>query len=54
MKEAVGQGAEYIVCTSPYCESYLLLCQREGSWCSVDIKVGDVYQLILSSLTGDV
>ena len=50
MKEAVKKGAEYIVCTSPYCEAHLLLCQREGSWRLTDIEVGDVYQLLLASL----
>ena len=54
MKKARDKKADYIVCTSPYCEAYLLLCQRQGSWRSVDIEIGDVYQLVLSSLEGDI
>ena len=52
MKEAGKKGAEYIVCTSPYCEAHLLLCQREGSWRLTDVEIGDVYQLLLASLEG--
>lgn len=53
MKEATSKGAEIIVCTSPYCESNLLMCSREGSWRSVDIEISDVYQILLSSLLGE-
>jgi Fe-S oxidoreductase len=52
MKKAVNKGAEMISCTSPYCESHLLMCQREGSWHTADIKVTNVYKLLLSSLEG--
>ena len=54
MNKAIEKKADYIVCTSPYCESHLLLCQREGSWRLADIEIGDVYQLLLSSLEGEV
>jgi len=54
MKEAVRKGADMIACTSPYCESHLLLSRREGSWRSVDVEVTDVYKLLLSSLGGDI
>ena len=53
MKEAVSKDVDMIVCTSPYCESHLLLSQRDGSWRLVDIEVTDVYKLLLSSLEGD-
>jgi len=53
MKEAVSKDVDMIVCTSPYCESHLLLSQRKGSWRSVDIEVTDVYKVLLSSLEGD-
>ena len=54
MKKAADKGADMLICTSPYCESHLLLCQREGSWRLVDIEVTDVYRLLLSSLEGDI
>ena len=53
MKEAVSKDVDMIVCTSPYCESHLLLSQRKGSWREVDIEVSDVYKVLLSSLEGD-
>ena len=53
MKEAKNKGADMIVCTSPYCESHLLMSQRKGSWRSIDIEITDVYRLLLSSLEGD-
>ena len=53
MREAVSKDVDMIVCTSPYCESHLLLSQRKGSWRSVDIEVTDVYKVLLSSLEGD-
>ncbi len=53
MKKAVSLKADTIICTSPYCESHLLMCSREGSWRSVDIEISDVYQLIFSSLVGE-
>ncbi|MBW3022099.1 (Fe-S)-binding protein, partial [Candidatus Woesearchaeota archaeon] len=52
MKKAEEKGADMVLCTSPYCESHLLLCQREGSWRSVNIKVTDVYKLLVSSFKG--
>ena len=53
--EATKKGADTILCTSPYCESHLLLSQREGSWRSTDIEITDVYKLLLSSLErGDI
>lgn len=52
IKEALRKGADTIVCTSPYCESHLLMCQRDGSWRSADVEVTDVYKLLLSSLEG--
>ncbi len=52
MKKVEEKGADMILCTSPYCESHLLMCQREGSWRSVNIKVTDVYKLLISSLEG--
>ena len=55
MKKCVEKGANAIVCTSPYCESHLLMCQREGSWRSVDVEITDVYKLLISSLdNGDI
>lgn len=55
MKKAEEKGADMILCTSPYCESHLLMCQREGSWRSVNIKVNDVYKLLVSSIErGDI
>ena len=53
MEKAVENGADSIVCTSPYCQSHLLLCSREGSWRSNDIDITDVYQILLKSLTGE-
>jgi len=53
MKEANKKGAETIICTSPYCESHLQMCSREGSWRIVDINITDVYNVILSSIDGD-
>ena len=53
MDKAVEKGADFIVCTSPYCQSHLLLCSREGSWRSNDIDITDVYQILLKSLTGE-
>ena len=50
IEKSVGRDADTIVCTSPYCESHLLMCQREGSWRSIDIEITDVYKLLLSSL----
>jgi len=50
MKKTVEKDADIILCTSPYCESHLLMCQREGSWRSVDVEITDVYKLLLSSL----
>ncbi len=52
MKKAVDKGADTILCTSPYCESHLLTCNREGSWNTVDIEITDVYKLLLISLEG--
>jgi ferredoxin len=53
MKEVVQKGADTIICTSPYCESHLLMCSREGSWRSTDIEISDVYQTLLLSIKGD-
>lgn len=52
IKEAVEKGADAIICTSPYCESHLLMCLREGSWRSTDIEISDVYQTLLLSIKG--
>jgi len=52
MKKVEDKGADTIICTSPYCESHLLMCSREGSWRTVEIEISDVYQLLLSSLEG--
>ena len=49
----VKKGADIIICTSPYCESHLLLCSREGSWRSSDIEISDVNKVLLSSLEGE-
>ena len=54
MKDAVKKGADVIVCNSPYCESHLMMCSREGSWRAVDIEISDVYRLLLSSITGEI
>ena len=51
--EAHKKGIDAIICTSPYCESHFLLCQREGSWRSKNIKITDIYRLLSSSLKGD-
>ena len=53
MNEAAEKGADIILCTSPYCESHLLMSQREGSWRSADITITDVYRFLLSSMNGD-
>ncbi len=53
LKEAEKKGADIVICTSPYCESYLLLCQRKGSWRSNDIEISNAYKLLLASLDGD-
>lgn len=53
MNEAAEKGADIILCTSPYCESHLLMSQREGSWHSSDITITDVYRFLLSSINGD-
>ena len=53
MNEAANKGAKLVICTSPNCESHLLMCHREGSWRSVDIEISDVYRLLYSSLTGE-
>jgi coenzyme F420-reducing hydrogenase delta subunit len=50
IREANEKCADMIICTSPYCESHLLLCQREGSWRTIDMDIKDVYSLILNSL----
>ena len=54
INEAENKGADMIVCTSPYCESHLLMSQRKGAWRSVDIEISNVYRLLLSSLEGDI
>ncbi len=54
LNEAKNKGADMIVCTSPYCESHLLMNQRKGSWRRVDIEITDVYRLIRLSLEGDI
>lgn len=54
MKKAVSNGADLIVCTSPYCESHLMLCSREGSWKTVNIEISDIYKVLKSSIIGDV
>ena len=54
MKKAVQKGADTIICTSPYCESHLLMCSREGSWRSTDIEISDVYQTLILSIKGDI
>ena len=52
MKNATAHNADLILCTSPYCESHLHLCQREGSWRSVDISIGNLYTF-LNTILGD-
>jgi len=52
MNEAKKKNADFIVCTSPYCLSHILLCNREGSWRFSDIEIIDAYQLLLSSYEG--
>ena len=52
LKNASEKGADMLICTSPYCEAHLLLCQREGSWRTVDVEISDVYRILLSSLEG--
>jgi NADPH-dependent glutamate synthase beta subunit-like oxidoreductase/Fe-S oxidoreductase/coenzyme F420-reducing hydrogenase delta subunit len=47
---AADQGAEQILCTSPYCQSHLLLTQREGSWKTTDIEIGDIYTILYNLL----
>ena len=55
LREADEKGADMIICTSPYCESHFLLCQREGSWHTIDMEITDVYKLLLKSLgDGDI
>ncbi|MBU0497231.1 MAG: 4Fe-4S binding protein, partial [Candidatus Thermoplasmatota archaeon] len=50
MHEAAAHNADVILCTSPYCESHLQLCQREGSWRSVDIAIGTLYTFLTTAL----
>jgi len=52
MNEAIKKNADCIICTSPYCEAHLLLCQREGSWRLTDITISDIYQILDQSLGG--
>jgi len=52
IQEAEKQGADIIICTSPYCLSHLLMNHREGSWSTSNIVISDIYQLLLSSLNG--
>jgi len=54
MHEASKKGADTIICTSPYCESHLMLCNREGSWRSEEVEISDVYQILLSSIEGEI
>jgi len=54
MKKAVLKGANLIVCTSPYCQSHLMLCNRQGSWKTVDIEISDIYRVLCSSVLGDI
>ena len=53
MKEAFDKGAEQIICTSPYCQSHLLMSSREGSWRIIDVEITDVFRILLSSIEGD-
>jgi Fe-S oxidoreductase len=53
MREASEKDADIILCTSPYCQSHLLLCSREGSWQSADIEISDIFQIFLKSIKGD-
>ena len=53
MREASEKDVDIIVCTSPYCQSHLLLCSREGSWRSVDIEISDIFQIFLKSIKGE-
>jgi len=50
LREADKKDVDSIICTSPYCESHFLLCQREGSWRTFDIEITDVYKILLKSL----
>ncbi len=50
MHKATDHSADVILCTSPYCESHLQLCQREGSWRSVDITIGNLYTFLTATL----
>jgi Fe-S oxidoreductase len=52
LSKAVKNDVDAIVCTSPYCESHMQLCLREGSWRTTDIKITDVYRLLFTSLEG--
>ena len=54
MKDAKRLGVDLILCTSPNCQSHLLLCNREGSWRDVDIEISDIYSLLLCSYNGDI
>ena len=48
MNEAAEKGADIIICTSPYCESHLLMCSREGSWRAVDIEISPLTLSLIS------
>ncbi len=50
LQHAVSQGAEALLCTSPYCETHLMLCQRQGSWQMVDIEITDLYRFLATAL----
>jgi len=46
MHNAQAKKADMILCTSPYCQAHLLLCEREGCWNTVDIEITDIYQFL--------
>ena len=53
MEKAIQLKAQMILCTSPYCQAHLLLCQRKGSWRPVEIDITDIYSFLLSLIQGD-
>jgi Fe-S oxidoreductase len=55
LQDAYKNGVDIVVCTSPYCESNLLMCQREGSWRTIEVEILDIYRLLLKSMVdGDI
>ena len=53
LNNAYSKNIDIIICTSSYCEAFLKMVTREGSWRKDDIEISDIYQILASSLKGD-